>query len=1391
MVGLDPKFWFNPTLPQAPIVGGKKSDIWKFNPNAVPEKTTIKKVNIPNAPLVAKPTATSAGIPDLETFMADKGMPISPVKQQGVLQPTTDYLAQEWARIDQWYKTSPIKPEPLTWVDQQLDTTINFTLADLKADITDWMPREELYNFYQNIPTEIVDDLYNDINDGMPLSEAKKFYPELYNMQPSEDVAVAGTDRYEYNIFNKPTKFLQDLQTSAEDIDIPVIEPLAQWAIWALQWGVKWLRDVTQWGAELLDKWIASATDTQEQYKSSVSENVFDMTQWFINTAAAVYAPVAMAAFGTTINSLPEDAQIKVAETIGDIGKLISEVPWLKQFKESLPQDRWEEFDQEVAGATIGLILGTKNKANIIKNPKLFIKENMNVKSIMRNMQENVVGIPASKIKWAIPEVKAPSIVKKAWEKVSVVDQALWRQFWLDAATVNTFRQMPDLVKDIDEGKMSKESLIKDLENIASESKTEQSNVGKLYKDVYENLDTFSSYDVAKTIENSLINEGIKIKDGKVTWYDSTKISLSPAEFSAIKTKYDNIVKPFIEENRQLSVEELHNVRKDIYNTSYSEWAMTKKAKGMDIISHTINNEYLHNVPWFKEADQAFKEVSGIVQEVRKLIVNKDWQFKWTIKALLNEKQMARLEKLEEYMPWLTRKLEAIKAYDDFVRTSETQKTGTYAKALGSFARQWGASAIWYAAWWWLGSVIANGIMTAIDSVITDPNLFKNYIKRYAGDVVMEKLENNKPISIAEKAKIEIALKKWEESINKTVKATKQQEKTVIENNMQPNRIKKAVLSKQEDVITSKKQENWLKSKRSDAMEALQKKDMWLKQEKYKTAWLEQKTISKWEARDIVNKYFTDDEITVVFKDKITTETWQDALWSYYDKMISFAKDPKKWVPEHEVVHAYIDLFKSNIEKNGIMEYVLKNNKQEVDSIMSKIWVKDKYIWAEEVIADWFIKYVQWKATFTGKIQDFFQTLWNDIKKVFWKEDKVQALYKDIVRNKRPRNVEWWLNKKTMYSRNIDEDINDLVALHNLNQDKLSKVVDLWGMPMPSIAITKRWIPFEEFWDITLVGKKSMIDPLYDSKNKVYSSDAYTPRVPEATVQIKKDKYVKDRIEEIAKEVWAKSWDVEEFFKNEHWNARYMLEKYPLLDKFKKETSSLTDKKLFKWFTASGTRKYSDYDLDTIVADMKKAWKWWESNMFTWNLNQMIAKKSNNIKNISDIKQKYAFWTKEELKSKYDNLQNRYDEVIDRLAWDTFVNRFAPDLSDAYNKNLNVWKNKLEWRWHKIDIEDLKELDNIINEWLSLPKSYIEAKPERPVKLREFEYALVPEEQLDSVKLILKWTALEDKVIWYKKWESRTNKLSEIQQKYWNVFFSLFGVLFPMAYFLWWNDENK
>ena len=73
------------------------------------------------------------------------------------------------------------------------------------------------------------------------------------------------------------------------------------------------------------------------------------------------------------------------------------------------------------------------------------------------------------------------------------------------------------------------------------------------------------------------------------------------------------------------------------------------------------------------------------------------------------------------------------------------------------------------------------------------------------------------------------------------------------------------------------------------------------------------------------------------------------------------------------------------------------------------------------------------------------------------------------------------------------KDARNLVAYHNMSADSLSKALKLGGLPVPSVAITKKDIEYNNFGDISLVIPKEVIDP---KTTPIFSRDAWTQTFP-------------------------------------------------------------------------------------------------------------------------------------------------------------------------------------------------------------------------------------------------------------------------------------------------------
>lgn len=83
-------------------------------------------------------------------------------------------------------------------------------------------------------------------------------------------------------------------------------------------------------------------------------------------------------------------------------------------------------------------------------------------------------------------------------------------------------------------------------------------------------------------------------------------------------------------------------------------------------------------------------------------------------------------------------------------------------------------------------------------------------------------------------------------------------------------------------------------------------------------------------------------------------------------------------------------------------------------------------------------------------------------------------------------------------------DVQDYIVYHNVSEENLMKMAKLGGLPVPSIAVTRKGIPFNQFGGITLIGTKDLVDPEHGTD--VWSRDAYTTRFPELVYDAPKEK---------------------------------------------------------------------------------------------------------------------------------------------------------------------------------------------------------------------------------------------------------------------------------------------
>ena len=379
-------------------------------------------------------------------------------------------------------------------------------------------------------------------------------------------------------------------------------------------------------------------------------------------------------------------------------------------------------------------------------------------------------------------------------------------------------------------------------------------------------------------------------------------------------------------------------------------------------------------------------------------------------------------------------------------------------------------------------------------------------------------------------------------------------------------------------------------------------------------------------------------------------------------------------------------------------------------------------------------------------------------------------------------------------------DVKDLMFLHNTNPAKLARQESMGGLPMPSIAVTQKDIPFEGFGDITLVGKPSSFDPKASKLNEAFSADAYTVRAPRPLKIAKKgagkafDAKYANKLKELdvySSEVISNLWDLEK-------KADARVEDYdnvvrwfedraqPLfldekgikysgggsdLDKRRWEQNQIDEAKSSgahqewvndkldeflnpdQWFVAgtkdspSGRRNsvLKPYSADEVTKFMKKsAGRGGEGGMSTGSTGSLRASTTEQFKNLQGMRD-----MKGSLVSADDMAE--FKVTTESLLYDlqdAFKSNYKYDADGyGYRDEFNEFVKLSETKGVKAAAEEIgfnpsKELVRELNEYKDMlrsgPTEYFESKPKRVVDFNEFSGAIIPKSTDAETRGLLK-----------------------------------------------------
>jgi len=355
----------------------------------------------------------------------------------------------------------------------------------------------------------------------------------------------------------------------------------------------------------------------------------------------------------------------------------------------------------------------------------------------------------------------------------------------------------------------------------------------------------------------------------------------------------------------------------------------------------------------------------------------------------------------------------------------------------------------------------------------------------------------------------------------------------------------------------------------------------------------------------------------------------------------------------------------------------------------------------------------------------------------------------------------------------------DMLFMHNTSAEKLRRAEKLGGFPMPSVAATKKDIPFEDFGDITLVGKPESFDPA-NKLNPMFNADAYTVRAPRPVRIAKKDAVEKfkaeyepidgSRARSKAQELGYLSekrnvrdsdyGNMEGFFESDNLaRIKYLNEKgikftpnrfgfvdyndwVKLVDP--EEHSAWVGKQLDKYFEPEeyftkinnvGNVTLEPYTLDNVTKHMQKSvGKGQESVFMGGSTAEQRANLAEQIKSIAEAKnRKGSLMPADETAETYEGLKSLQWDLMEALKpyykYDAdgfgYLDDTGSMLLEANKRGLRG--SMKEYGFENVPDSLIKEIEDWRGELSKAPVQYFESKPSRPVGLEEFGGAIVPE----------------------------------------------------------------
>ena len=325
-----------------------------------------------------------------------------------------------------------------------------------------------------------------------------------------------------------------------------------------------------------------------------------------------------------------------------------------------------------------------------------------------------------------------------------------------------------------------------------------------------------------------------------------------------------------------------------------------------------------------------------------------------------------------------------------------------------------------------------------------------------------------------------------------------------------------------------------------------------------------------------------------------------------------------------------------------------------------------------------------------------------------------------------------------------------LMVLHNLGEGKMNGIMELNGIPSPSIAITDPSIVnHSNFGEGTLIFNKSTIDPT-NRLNEVYDRDVWSPTQPEIEYEI-----LENKLDEVANKLGIEYWELLDYTKRVQTpeNLVQLLNGNEIIKEkvdngldLAKEVEKIYGERGIRndkdYLTPTGNRRsfwqlHEKYNLDNLVKALTKG-KTKGTQKFFPGYGQIQSKMAQRYKSIEDIK---AHSNLLQETPSHIEARARIEDDIDQIVANNdtdylIVSELLADFADGKMTidNFRNLTSKYYQTTQNVSDELIQKTIDDLNNLKNLPTKYFEAKPQRAVGLDEIGMALIPNTWSEETK---------------------------------------------------------